>query len=136
MAEGILRHKAEGTDIEVDSAGTAAYHIDESPDPRAVITARKHGVRIDRLRGRQFSVEDYDQFDKIYVMDSSNYQNVLRLARNDKDKAKVSFLLDEAPNLPKGTEVPDPYYGGEQGFEDVYEMLSSAAEAIVEKYGK
>lgn len=136
MAEGILRSKAEGTAIEVDSAGTAAYHVDESPDPRAVLTARKHGVRIDQLRGRQFDVDDFDRFDRIYVMDSSNFKNVMRLARNEDDKAKVSLLLDEAPNIPDGTEVPDPYYGGDQGFEDVYQMISSAADAIVEKYGK
>ncbi len=135
MAEGILREKAQGTNIEVDSAGTAAYHVDESPDPRAVLTARKHGVRIDQLRGRQFGVEDFDNFDRIFVMDNSNFRNVITLARNEEDRAKVSLLLDEAPNLPDGTEVPDPYYGGDQGFEDVYQMISSAAEAIVEKYG-
>ncbi|NVK04987.1 MAG: low molecular weight phosphotyrosine protein phosphatase, partial [Flavobacteriia bacterium] len=136
MAEGILRSKAEGTTIEVDSAGTAAYHVDESPDPRAVLTARKHGVRIDQLRGRQFDVDDFDRFDRIYVMDSSNFKNVMRLARDEDDQAKVSLLLDEAPDIPDGTEVPDPYYGGDQGFEDVYQMISSAADAIVEKYGK
>lgn len=135
MAEGILREKAQGTNIEVDSAGTAAYHVDESPDPRAVLTARKHGVRIDQLRGRQFGVEDFDNFDRIFVMDNSNFRNVMTLARNEEDRAKVSLLLDEAPNLPNGTEVPDPYYGGDQGFEDVYQMISSAAKAIVEKYG-
>lgn len=135
MAEGILRDRAAGTNIEVDSAGTSAYHIGENPDPRAVMTTRKHGVKIDRLIGRQFSVEDFDSFDRIYVMDQSNLQNVLNLARNEDDKSKVSLLLDEAEGMPKGMEVPDPYYGGDRGFEDVYQMIDNAAQAIVKKYG-
>lgn len=135
MAEGVLRDKAQGTNIEVDSAGTAAYHVGENPDPRSVLTSRKHGVRIDQLVGRQFTVADFDEFDLIYVMDQSNLKNVLALARNEADKAKVSLLLDEATNMPKGMEVPDPYYGGDQGFEDVYSMIENAAEAIVAKYG-
>ncbi|KAB2817774.1 MAG: low molecular weight phosphotyrosine protein phosphatase [Bacteroidetes bacterium] len=136
MAEGILRHRAEGTNIEVDSAGTSAFHIGENPDPRAVMTTRKHDVKIDKLVGRQFTVADFDAFDRIYVMDKSNLKNVLDLARNEEDKLKVSLLLDEADNMPKGMEVPDPYYGGNRGFEDVFTMIDSAAEAIVKKYGK
>ncbi len=135
MAEGILRSKAEGTSIEVDSAGTAAYHVGENPDPRAVMTARKHGVKIDQLVGRQFTVEDFDNFDLIYVMDDSNKKNVLSLARDERDVAKVSLLLDEAEDLPAGMEVPDPYYGGDQGFEDVFSMISRASDAIVKKHG-
>ncbi len=134
IAEGILRDKAKGTNIEVDSAGTATYHIGESPDPRAVLTARRHDIHIDKLRGRQFTVADFDAFDKIYVMDESNKRNVLKLARDENDIAKVSLLLDEAPKLPKGMEVPDPYYGGNQGFEDVFEMISAAAEEIVKQH--
>lgn len=135
MAEGILRSHADGTGIEVDSAGTAAYHVGEGPDPRAVMTSRKHGIRIDHLRGRQFSVSDFDAFDRIYVMDASNRRNVLNLARNDEDRNKVSLLLDENENLPKGMEVPDPYYGGDRGFEDVFQMIDGAAKNIVKKYG-
>lgn len=135
MAEGILRARAEGTSIEVDSAGTSAYHVGENPDPRAVLTARKHQVRIDRLIGRQFSQADFDEFDKIYVMDSSNLKNVLNLARDESDRSKVSLLLDENDDMPKGMEVPDPYYGGDQGFEDVFQMIDKAAINIVKKYG-
>ncbi|NVK26644.1 MAG: low molecular weight phosphotyrosine protein phosphatase [Flavobacteriia bacterium] len=135
MAEGILRKHAQGTGIEVDSAGTSAYHVGENPDPRAVLTARKHEVRIDKLVGRQFSVEDFDTFDRIYVMDESNRKNVLQLARDEHDVSKVSLLLDEVDEFPKGMEVPDPYYGGDRGFEDVYQMITKAALAIVQKHG-
>lgn len=136
MAEGILRERASGSAIEVDSAGTAAYHVGENPDPRAVMTSRKHGVDISNLTGRQFETADYDRYDRIYVMDLSNLKNVLALARNEGDKEKVALLLDENPDMPKGMEVPDPYYGGNDGFENVYQMIDKAAEMIVEKYGK
>ena len=134
MAEGILKEKAKNLNFEVDSAGTAAYHVGENPDPRSVMTCRKHKVDISKLLGRQFTVEDFDRFDRIYVMDESNLKNVLKLARNEHDVSKVSLLLDEISDRPKGMEVPDPYYGGADGFENVYAMIEMASEAIVKKY--
>lgn len=132
LAQGILESKVDGSIVEVDSAGTAAYHVGESPDPRSVATARQHGIDISAQRGRQFTVSDFDAYDHIYVMDRSNYQNVLRLARNDNDRNKVKLILNELfPG--EDREVPDPYYGGDQGFEHVYELLDSASDRIIER---
>lgn len=132
LAEGIMAEKVKGLSISVDSAGTAAYHVDEAPDIRSIKIARKKGINISNLRGRQFIVTDFDEFDKIYVMDESNYQNVIALARNEKDKAKVDFILNES-NPGENLEVPDPYYGGDMGFDNVYTMLDEATEIILTK---
>lgn len=132
LAEGLLREKVRDLDVETDSAGTSAYHIGEAPDPRMIRTGRAKGVNISDLRGRQFKVSDFDEFDRIYVMDASNYRNVLSLARNDEDRAKVDYILNE---LTPGSdaEVPDPYFGGDRGFEEVYRMLDEATDKLVNK---
>jgi protein-tyrosine phosphatase len=135
MAEGWLKHKIkeQNLDIEVDSAGTANYHVGEQPDKRMISHAKKYGVDISTLRARQFVVADFDRFDQIYVMDDSNLQNVYRLARNENDKNKVELLLNEispSENLP----VPDPYYGGEQDFIAVIELLEKATDVVVKKH--
>ena len=131
MAEGILRSKIEGLDIEVDSAGTGAYHVGENPDHRAVATTRRHGVDITRLVARQFSVDDFDNFDVIYAMDRSNLENILRLASTDEDRAKVKLFLDELLEDSE-SEVPDPYFGGDHGFEHVYNLIDMATDKIIE----
>ncbi len=132
MAEGIFRARAQeaGLSIEVDSAGTANYHVGEEPDPRAIDNMRSHGIDISTLRGRQFTQADFDTFDQIYTMDESNHQNVLRLARSDEDRAKVSMFLN---SLVPGSDspLPDPWFGGVDGFEDVYQMLSKTSDKIV-----
>lgn len=131
LAEGILKSKL-SNDFIVDSAGTANYHVGSSPDKRSIAVARKHGFDISNLSGRQFDISDFDIFDIIYVMDESNFQNVVNLARNDEDIAKVKFILNEVhPN--KNYEVPDPYYGGDNGFENVYQMLDEACDNIAKK---
>ena len=132
LAEGLLRDKVQELDVETDSAGTSAYHVGEAPDPRMIKTGRSKGVNISDLRGRQFVVSDFDEFDKIYVMDASNYRNVINLARNDEDKAKVDFILNEL-HPGSNSEVPDPYYGGDRGFENVYNMLDQATDNILKK---
>ncbi len=134
LAEGLLRSKVQNgqLDIETDSAGTAAYHIDEAPDPRTIKTGRTYGIDISDLRGRQFQIEDFDRFDKIYVMDESNYQNVIRLARNQADVNKVDYILNEI-EPGSNSEVPDPYYGGDRGFENVYRLLDRATDSIIQK---
>lgn len=132
LAEGIMAAKVDGLSVEVDSAGTASYHIDEAPDHRSIKIARKMGVNISSLRGRQFKVSDFDEFDKIYVMDESNLENVLALARTEEDKTKVDLILNES-HPDKNLEVPDPYFGGDQGFENVYKMLDEATEVILNK---
>ncbi|MBC3759748.1 low molecular weight phosphotyrosine protein phosphatase [Hyunsoonleella sp. SJ7] len=132
LAEGILRSKLPTQGFEVDSAGTAAYHIGSSPDRRSVAVGKKYGIDITHLRGRQFEKRDFDDFDLIYAMDDSNFRNIIKMARNDKDIAKVKLILNEiAPG--ENLSVPDPYYGGDQGFENVYQMLDEACETIAYK---
>ena len=134
LAEGILRHKAQkkNLDIKVDSAGTASYHVGEAPDPRSQETALENDINISGLRGRQFQTRDYDDFDKILVMDSSNYQNVISLARNQADKDKVELILNYL-NANTNQSVPDPYYGGDDGFRKVFEMLDQSITRFIEK---
>ncbi len=132
LAEGIMRSKFPNDTFLVDSAGTANYHIGNAPDSRSIAVAKKYGLNISGLKGRQFSVLDFDAFDLIYVMDESNFKNVIALARDDKDIAKVKFILNEVyPN--QDYNVPDPYYGGDEGFENVYKMLDEACDRIAEK---
>jgi protein-tyrosine phosphatase len=129
LAEGILKSKLPTSQFTVDSAGTASYHIGSAPDIRSVAVAKKYGINISHLKGRQFNVNDFDKFDLIYVMDESNYQNVVSLARYETDKNKVKLILNEVyPN--QNYSVPDPYYGGEQGFENVFKMLDEACTNI------
>lgn len=131
LAEGILRSKTEALniDIHIDSAGTSNYHIGEHPDSRTTANAKKHGVDVSKLKARQFSVSDFDNFDKIFVMDSFNYADVVSLSRNEQDRKKVEIILNTVyPN--SNMNVPDPYFGGEQGFENVYILLDKACDVI------
>jgi protein-tyrosine phosphatase len=134
LAEGILKSKLSNAFV-VDSAGTASYHIGNPPDKRSIAVARKYGLTISDLKGRQFSVSDFEVFDFIYVMDESNFKNVIKLARNNEDITKVKMILNEVyPN--QNYDVPDPYYGGEDGFERVYKMLDEACSIIAENLNK
>ncbi len=131
MAEGILKRKIEENNIPalVDSAGTSNYHTGEHPDNRAIACSRKFKVEISKLKARQFGVTDFDQFDRIYVMDSSNYQDVLGLTRNEADRKKVQIIMNVMyPDT--NMSVPDPYFGGEDGFDKVFLMLDNACEII------
>ena len=95
-------------------------------------TARNKGIDISGLKARQFEVTDFDTFDMIYVMDQSNYANVVGLARNESDIQKVELILDLLPDVNE-TEVPDPYYGGQDGFEHVYDLLDKSTDIILNK---
>ena len=131
LAEGILRSKL-SEDFIVDSAGTGGWHAGELPDKRSISTAKNRGLDITNQRARQFKKSDFDTFDHIFVMDNSNYKDVLALAPNEATKSKVKLILNEIfPN--DNNDVPDPYYGGEDGFENVYEMLDQACEEIARK---
>ena len=131
LAEGILKAKLP-KDYVVDSAGTGAWHTGQQPDKRSIATAKNRGLDITNQRVRQFKVSDFDTFDLIYVMDNSNYKNVIALAPNEKAKSKVKLILNEIfPN--ENIDVPDPYYGGDDGFENVFDMLDQACEAIARK---
>lgn len=135
LAEGVLRHKlkeAGVTDVIVDSAGTSGYHAGEHPDTRSARNAKSHGVDISKLVSRQFIMDDFEEFDRIYVMDSSNYQNVIALAQTKEHELKVDHLLN-AKWPGKNIAVPDPYFGGDDGFENVFRLVEQACEAIVEE---
>jgi protein-tyrosine phosphatase len=132
MAEGIFRHKINERQlpIETDSAGTGDWHVGDPPDARMQETAKANGIDISDLRGRQFTAADFDRFDQIYVMDESNRDNVLKLARNDQDRAKVEMMLNTIfPG--EDMSVPDPYFGGRQGFEQVFDLLDRASDEVL-----
>lgn len=132
IAEGVLRAHALDVDLPlmVDSCGFERYHLGVAPDKRAINVCKTHGIDISGLRQRLFKVEDFDHFDKIYVMDANNYSDVKRMARSPKDMDKVAFLLDVvSPN--KNTPVPDPYYGDSFDFENTYQLINNACMEIV-----
>lgn len=134
MAEGIMRQKIEeyGLDAEVDSCGTANFHVGESPDKRAIQTLKKYEIDISQHQGRQFQVSDFDSYDMIFAMDSSNYSNIQALARNQKDAGKVNLLMDEI--YPREQKiVPDPYYGGFEDFEETYTLAEEACEHLAKR---
>lgn len=129
LAEGILKSKTTSEHVFVDSAGTGAYHVGELPDRRSIAIARENGIDLTDQRARKFTVSDFEKFDIIYAMDNSNYRNILQLARNKEDKQKVKLILNEVfPN--DDLDVPDPYYGGNFGFKNVFGMLDKACDVI------
>ncbi|MBC7695226.1 MAG: low molecular weight phosphotyrosine protein phosphatase [Burkholderiales bacterium] len=131
LAEGIMLKliKENNINMRVDSAGTSSHHVDEAPDHRTISNAAKHGIDLTTLRARQFKASDFEKFDKIYVMDKSNMSNVLAMATTDDHKTKVDLLLNTS-QPEQNLEVPDPYFGGEQGFEDVFGMVYKACQHI------
>lgn len=131
LAEGILASKVNPDQVFVDSAGTAGYHVGNPPDSRSIAVAEKHGLNISHQKCRKFTSDDFDAFDYIYVMDKSNYSNVLSLATSEEQANKVDLLLNaiDGNNL----EVPDPYYGGDDGFENVYQLIDEACDVISQK---
>jgi protein-tyrosine phosphatase len=132
LAEGILKSKIDSNNVFVDSAGTGHWHIGNKPDQRSIEVAKKHQINITDQRGRQFSKQDFDDFDYIFVMDNANKKDVLSIARNDFDKEKVYLILNEIfPN--ENMDVPDPYYGGSEGFQNVYRMLDLSCDSIANR---
>ncbi len=132
LAEGILKSKIDTSKVQVESAGTGHWHVGDLPDKRSIAVGKKYKIDITDQRGRQFSAKDFDDFDIIYVMDSSNREDVLSLAKNDEQRQKVKLILDEIfPG--ENVDVPDPYLGGPEGFENVFSMLDKACEQIAQK---
>ena len=135
-AEGVMRHVIEreglGATIEVDSAGTGGWHVGDPPDQRSAATARKRGITIDGA-ARQFTSEDFDDFDLILAMDEQNRRDILRLASGDEQRAKVRMFreFDPASRGDTNLDVPDPYYGGKDGFEHVLDLVEAAAEGLL-----
>lgn len=134
LAEGILRTKVEEKNLpwQIDSAGTGAWHVGDLPDPRSIAVAHSRGIDLTDQRARQFKKQDFTDFDLIFVMDSSNYQDVMRMAENDTQRDKVKLIMNEA-EPGKNIAVPDPYRN-DDGFVNVFEMLEQAAEKITENY--
>ncbi|QIE60697.1 low molecular weight phosphotyrosine protein phosphatase [Rasiella rasia] len=132
LAEGILKSKVDSNRIEVSSAGTGGWHVGELPDPRSIEVANAHGLDITDQRGKQFSTYDFEIYDHIFVMDKSNYRDVIKLATTPSEEKKVQLILEEIHPGEK-RDVPDPYHGGDQGFKDVYNMLDAACDKIARR---
>jgi protein-tyrosine phosphatase len=131
LAEGILSLKGKHLNLEVDSAGTAAYHIGKKPDIRSIEIANKYTIDLNQQRARQFSRADFDKFDIIYAMDTNNYAHLISLASTETERDKIRMILNEI-NPKAYQSVPDPYYGGENGFQDIYNMLDKACDKIIQ----
>jgi protein-tyrosine phosphatase len=123
-AEGLTAH------IELDSAGTGAYHVGERPDRRSAAAARQRGIELPG-RARQFQASDFDEFDHVIAMDQSNLKDLTRLCRSPADRAKLSLLRDYDPESPKGSSVPDPYYGAAGGFDEVLDICEAACRHLL-----
>lgn len=136
LAEGILKHKLDQRNIEafVDSAGTGGYHIGSLPDQRSIDIAEKYGINITDQRARKIRSVDFEEFDLIFAMDTYNYQDLRAMAK-EAELGKIKMILNES-NQGKNMSVPDPYYGGQDGFENVFQMLDLACENIVNNYFK
>ena len=135
LAEGLLKSKVDSDLVYVDSAGTGGWHVGELPDSRSIEVARVNGLDISDQKCRKFIKQDFDDFDWIYVMDKSNYSDVMALAKTEAEGSRVAMILNEsAPDI--NEEVPDPYYGGDHGFQHVYELLDDACEQIAKRLKK
>jgi protein-tyrosine phosphatase len=135
LAEGIMAAKLPKDKFSVDSAGTGSWHIGHSPDARSISTAKKNNLDISKQKGRQFSINDFETYDYIYVMDKSNYDDVIKLAQTTEQKNKVQIILNELyPD--ENVDVPDPYFGMPNGFDIVYNMLDEVCDIVAEKLKK
>jgi len=133
LAEGLLRSKVNINNIFVDSAGLDKWHVGEAPCKSSQEVARNHGLNIANLRARHFTTADFDQFDQIYIMDDLNHELIMKMARNQEDKNKVDYILNEVfPN--ENLEVPDSYQKGSNAAEIIYNMLDQATDKIAQKY--
>ena len=131
-AEGVMQVLAEraGVAVALDSAGTGAWHVGEPPDPRTVRAAKRRGYRLEHLRARQFTAQDFSDFDLIVAMDRANFTAVTRMA--PKSSPPIRMLREFDPSAELGAEVPDPYAGGADGFEDVLDICERACAGLVD----
>lgn len=133
LAHGLFEHRVEEAGlskaISIDSAGTHAYHVGNSPDPRSQQTAKRHGIDLSAQRARQVKESDFEQFDYVIAMDRDNHA-ILSAQCPDEYRHKLKLFLEFAPQLSE-TEVPDPYYGGDSGFEHVYQLIDAAADGLM-----
>lgn len=135
-AEAVFRHlveKASLSDrIEIDSAGTGDWHVGELADPRTRHAAKRRGIEVDG-RARQVKRADFTRFDYLVAMDASNRRNLVAMAPNEELASKVHLFRDFDPKSPRGSDVPDPYYGGDDGFETVLDICDAAARGLLER---
>lgn len=132
LAQGILENQAKEKNVKiyVDSAGTAGYHVGSPPDIRAINIAKKYGIDITNQKARKFQLEDFDNFDIIYVMDQNNYNDLLNYNINAQQAKKIILIMNEV-DANSNIAVPDPYYN--DGFENVYQMLLKTCQKIIKK---
>jgi protein-tyrosine phosphatase len=135
-AEAVFRHlveKAKLSDrIEIDSAGTGDWHVGELADPRTRQAAKRRGIEVDS-RARQVKRDDFTEFDYVVAMDASNRRNLVAMAPTQELAGKVHLFRDFDPKSPRGSDVPDPYYGGDDGFETVLDICDAAARGLLER---
>jgi protein-tyrosine phosphatase len=135
-AEGVMRHvlREEGLEdrIEVDSAGTGGYHVGAPPDERATEAARKRSITLEG-EARKFAADDFGEFDLILAMDEENRRDLLDIAPDDEARAKVRLLREFDPDSDGSADldVPDPYYGGDEGFDHVLDLVEAATRGLV-----
>lgn len=134
LAEGIMKQKIAQHNLNwtVDSCGTGGYHVGSLPDARSIDIAAKYDIDITDQRARKLRSSDYEEFDLIFAMDVYNFQDILHQAKEE-EKSKIKLILNES-NPMKNMSVPDPYYGGEDGFKNVFLMLEQACDKIIENY--
>ena len=135
MAEGVFRRVAEDEGVlhlfDIDSAGLGDWHVGQAPDPRAQAAAQNRGIDISGQSARQINPADYARFDLLLAMDGSNYQELVQLAPSD-ERHKIRRFLDYAPHV--GTQdVPDPFYGGREGFDHALDLIEQAARGLLAK---
>ena len=139
LAEGIFKHKVNRDGltgkIHVESAGTSGWHIGEGPDLRSVEIAEQHGIDLDSY-GRKVINEDFNEFDYILAMDSSNHSDLRRMPSSSGNGAAKLYLMRDFDDFGKGHDVPDPYYGGDDGFSYVFELLDRSCENLLEQIKK
>jgi len=132
-AEGVFKKLVADAQlaVTVDSAGTGAYHVGELPDPRTRLAAARRGYEL-TSRARKFVASDFEKFDLVVAMDRDNFENLQRLARGRTNAPPVVLLRSFEPGAPEGAEVPDPWYGGDDGFEDVLDICERACSGLLE----
>lgn len=137
LAEGILQHKAEkaGLNWIIESAGTNGYHTGDAPHPLSQKVARLHGIDISGQRARRFVAGDFQAYDRIYALASDVLDEMRRIARHEFDPQKADLLMNEL-NPGSNQDVPDPYYGAEDGYHEVFAMISEACDAIIDNHAR
>ena len=135
LAEGVLKHKAKaaGLNWQIDSAGTNGYHVGEAPHRLSQKVARLNGIDICEQRARRFVKEDFDRYDKIYAMADDVVDDIRRIAKDKFDPSKADLFLNEL-HPGKHLSVPDPWYGPEPGYHEVYKLINETCDAIIHKY--